>query len=349
MKLSPGKLRGLQRLADPNGRFKMIAADQRPPIKSLVAERRGVPDAPYADVADVKRLIIEELAGEASAVLLDPHYGFPAAYDLVAPRQGLILTLEDSDFDETPTGRRSSSIDDWSVEKIKRTGADAVKVLAWYRPDVDPAVAEHQQQYVETIGTECRRFDIPFVFELLVYAFPGSTTHTGDYVEQLDKRADHVIESVATFAHPRFGVDLFKLESPIPASEVPEHGTAESAHAADMFERLNSAAQRPWVMLSAGASQSEFRRIIGYAYDAGASGYLAGRAIWWQAFQQFPEWALFRSDLRLGGAQYVDDLNDLTDERAMPWTRHPTYGGSGPTMDRAEATFRHRYPGFEPS
>ena len=37
MELSPGKLWGLRRLADAGGRFKMLAVDQRPPIKNLVA------------------------------------------------------------------------------------------------------------------------------------------------------------------------------------------------------------------------------------------------------------------------------------------------------------------------
>ena len=349
MKLSAGKLRGLRRLADPQGRFKMIAADQRPPIKALVAERRGVPEASYEDVAGVKRLIVQELGGGSSAVLLDPHYGFPAAYDLVDADQGLILTLEDSRFVETERGRRSSAIEHWSVEKIKRAGADAVKVLAWYRPDADPAVSEHQQTFVETIGQECHRFDIPFVFELLVYAFPGSDTHTSEYTEQLDKRANHVIESVATFADERFGVDLFKLESPLPASEVPEHGTADSARVTEMFAQLNDAAQRPWVMLSAGASQAEFRRILGYAYEAGASGYLAGRAIWWQAFLGFPDWEGFRADLASQGAAYMEDLNKLTDQRAMPWDRHPLYGADGPTLAGAGAAFQHDYRDFKSS
>ncbi|NIS30131.1 MAG: tagatose-bisphosphate aldolase, partial [Actinobacteria bacterium] len=62
---------------------------------------------------------------------------------------------EHSVFEETPYGRRSSSIDDWSVEKIKRVGGDAVKVLAWYRPDADAAVLEHQHEYVAAIGAEC--------------------------------------------------------------------------------------------------------------------------------------------------------------------------------------------------
>ncbi len=41
-------------------------------------------------------------------------------------------------LDDVAGGRLSAEIDDWSVEKIKRAGGDAVKVLTWYRPDGDP-------------------------------------------------------------------------------------------------------------------------------------------------------------------------------------------------------------------
>ena len=35
--MQPGKLWGMRRLADAGGRFKMLAVDQRPPIKNLIA------------------------------------------------------------------------------------------------------------------------------------------------------------------------------------------------------------------------------------------------------------------------------------------------------------------------
>ena len=44
-------------------------------------------------------------------------------------------------------GRYSKNIKNWSVEKIKRMGGDAVKVLAWYRPDADEKSIEHQKIY----------------------------------------------------------------------------------------------------------------------------------------------------------------------------------------------------------
>ncbi len=51
MNLTPGKLWGFRRMADANGRFKMTAVDQRPPIKNPIAKHLGVDEAPWDQVA----------------------------------------------------------------------------------------------------------------------------------------------------------------------------------------------------------------------------------------------------------------------------------------------------------
>lgn len=341
--LSAGKLWGLRRLADRGGRFKMLAVDQRPPIENLVRARRETAEPPYEDVCAVKAMLVEELGPSCSAVLVDPHYAYPAAFDAIGPSQGLLLTLEDSVFDEDAGGRRSAVIDDWSVAKIKRAGGDAVKVLAWYRPDAAEAVRAHQQELVGAVGESCRRLDIPFVFELLVYPLLAEAGHTTEYVEQPGKRAEDVLESVATFAAPEYGVDLFKLESPWPAADVPEPDGAPTADVQAHFDELGRLAGRPWVMLSAGAGPAEFRRVLVFAYRAGASGYLAGRAIWWDAFQRFPDLDSMRVELRDDAVPYVDEINRLTDAEARPWTAHPSFGDEGPSLAGAGAGFRARY------
>ena len=113
---SAGKLWGIRRMADKAGYFKMTAVDQRPPIKNPIREKRGADEAPWEDVADFKKMLIEELLNESSAMLVDPHYAYPRGISVYDPAKGLILTLEDSVFEETPDGRLSSEIDDWSVE-----------------------------------------------------------------------------------------------------------------------------------------------------------------------------------------------------------------------------------------
>ncbi len=346
MIMTAGKQWGLRRLADDAGRFKMIAVDQRPPIKDLVSAARTDELATYDDVSLVKRLLVEELAPHGSAVLLDPHFAYPRAIDVVPPHGGLLLTLEDSIFEETDSGRKSSAIDDWSVDKIKRIGGDAVKVLAWYRPDASDEVKEHQQEFVATIGNACRVYDIPFLFELLVYSFPGDNAHTTGYVEQPGKRSEHVLESIETFTSPEFGVDVFKLESPIPAADVPDPLSA-SSQAIDetqaLFNEIDRISNVPWVMLSAGASKSDFKNILAFAYEAGASGFLAGRAIWWDELLAFPDVDRARSALRSESVGYLNDINTLTDEGALPYGEHRSFARDGTSVRPADGSFRHQY------
>ena len=346
MILSAGKYWGMKRMADAGGRFRMTAVDQRPPIKNLIRQRRGTAEAAWEDVAGFKELLIRELQGSSSAMLLDPHYAYPRGVTMLDASRGMILTLEDSIFEETPGGRLSREIDDWSVGKIKRAGGDAVKVLTWYRPDADPAVCRAQQEFTARIGDACARFDIPFVFELLVYPLARDAEQTRDYVEMKTKQPGLVLESVATFADPRYGVDLFKLESPIPAGDLPFPDGEGSAEAQRWFDELGRAAGRPWVMLSAGAGMAEFERVLRYAYRAGASGYLAGRAIWLRAFDRFPDWDGIRDGLRDEAVDYMRSLNALTDEAARPWHTHECYGPGGAAVLPADAGFRHAYPGF---
>lgn len=65
MELPPGKLWGMRRMADSGGRFKMVAVDQRPPIKNPIREKRGTAEAPFEDVAGFKLMLIEELQNRA--------------------------------------------------------------------------------------------------------------------------------------------------------------------------------------------------------------------------------------------------------------------------------------------
>jgi len=320
-----GKKWGLRRMATPAGHFTMVAMDQRPPIASLISTKRGigVGEVSFADMVAVKRVLVEALGGHASAMLFDPNFCFPAALERLPAHTGLVVTLEDHRFEDTPGGRKSHSISAWSVEKIKRAGGDGVKVLAWFRPDANPDILAHQKRYVESIGEECRRHDIALVLELLAYPFQKGARHTADYVESPDKLPELVLGSVREFAHPRYGVDLLKLESPLPGATLPARdGGAANMRAQQWFDEMGeicSDAGIPWVMLSAGVTPSQFVRVMEYAYAAGANGFLAGRAIWWDALQQFPDMEKFAAQLRQQGCAILRELEALILSAGSPW------------------------------
>lgn len=315
-KATPGKAWGLRRLAGADGRFAMLAADQRPPIMTLTKSKRGEAEYRFDDVAQVKELIVQHLAPEATAVLLDPIWAYKRCIPHVSPRQGLLLTLEDHAFKDTPVGRYSNEIADWSVDHIKRHGADGVKVLAWYRPDASKAVNEHQARFIRKIGDDCRRNDINFLLEFLVYPLGGDV----GYAEDPHKYPEMVIDSVRRFADPEYGVDIFKLESPLPAKALPDPDTGgtDAKRTQALFDDLGKACARPWVMLSAGASAADFSKVLTYAYRAGANGYLAGRAIWWDAMQAFPDAAAIAKRLQSESVPYMRAINALTAKTATP-------------------------------
>jgi tagatose 1,6-diphosphate aldolase len=203
-------------------------------------------------------------------------------------------------------------------------------------------VCRAQQDFTARIGDACARYDIPFVFELLVYPLPGEKNQTTQYIEMADKKSDLVLESVRVFADAKFGVDLFKVESPVRARDV---GESASKEVQATFDEMGRLCGRPWVMLSAGAGMAEFKNIMACAYGAGASGYLAGRAIWAEPFKAFPDWDAIRSGLRAQSLPYMRDLNALTDRAATPWFEHPVFAGKV-GVPALEGAFRRHYQGF---
>src|SRR2546427_5289033 len=78
MRISVGKLRGLQQISDPTGRFTMIAMDQRGSLQKML-HPESPKAATYAEMEAVKLGVTEALAPHASGYLLDPEYGVAAA------------------------------------------------------------------------------------------------------------------------------------------------------------------------------------------------------------------------------------------------------------------------------
>ena len=107
---------------------------------------------------------------------------------------------------------------------------------------------------------------------------------------------------------------------PAKALPDPDTGGADAKRAQALFDDLGKACGRPWVMLSAGASAADFSKVLTYAYRAGANGYLAGRAIWWEAMQAFPDTAAIAKRLQGESVPYMRAINALTAKAATPVT-----------------------------
>lgn len=335
--LPAGTLRGLMTLADATGRFAMIAVDQRPPIFQAIARHGGrrPEDVTYDEISLVKGVLVEVLAPHATAVLCDPVWTHPHHATAVPGRVGLLSTLEDHEFALVDGERRSQAIADWTVSKIKRSGAQGVKVLAWDRRDASEATRAHQDAFIADAGRACREHELPFVLELLVYPFPGEDATSAAYARAKPER---VLESVRHYAEERFGVDLLKLEFPADLKYTREFASGAfdgvaREHVYDLGEveahlaHLDSVASVPWVILSAGVGPREFALNVELACAAGASGFLAGRAVWWDALDAYPDVDAMRERLARRSVPYLQALTASV-ARGTPWTEHRRFGGA---------------------
>ena len=333
-----GKLVHIKKLCNDQSHLQMLAIDQRPPIFNLIKEKKK--RYTYKDVVDFKKNISLNLSQHSTAILMDPVYSVPNLIPS-SKSKGLIITLEDHDFIETHKGRYSKNIKNWTVEKIKRIGGDAVKVLAWYRPDADKNSIKHQKKYIETIGKQCEKFDIPFLLELLVYPFKNETGYSKDYKEQLDKNQNHVINSVKEFSKEKYKVDIFKLESPVDSSKLQNSKFNKATK--DAFKQLSKATRDiPWVMLSSGMSKKSFLNCLKLAYKNGASGYLAGRTIWLDAFKDYPNYKKITTKLNNESVSYVKKLNQLTKKNAKSLEKYLAEN----LIQKNSSNFKNTYKGF---
>ncbi len=94
------------------------------------------------------------LTPHASAILLDPEYGLPAA-KARSSNAGLLLAYEESGYDNTKPGRLPDLLPHVSVKRIADWGANAVKILIYYSPFDDAQVNDIKHAFIERIGAEC--------------------------------------------------------------------------------------------------------------------------------------------------------------------------------------------------
>lgn len=350
-RLSAGKYRHLTTLADARGIFKMVAVDQRPPLLAALARHgeREPAAVSHEELRSVKVLLTKALAPSSSAVLIDPVWAHPSAFTQVPGSVGLISTLEDHRFEVREGERYSKLIEGWSVAKIKRAGAAGVKLLVWHRPDTSAANQAHQDELVRAVGEECRRHDIPLILELLIYPLPDEVADSPEYAAGKPRL---VVDSVTHFSDDGFGVDLLKLEFPADLKFTREFSAGafdgrgreavyDLAAVQQHLSELDAVTNVPWVLLTAGVGPREFAVDLELALSAGASGFLAGRAVWMDTLAHYPDLAAMERQLLSSSVPYLASLSGLADA-GRPWPQHRRFGGA-PALDGAADNWHANY------
>ena len=336
--ISPGKFRRLQKLADAEGRFRMLAIDQRGSMIRALARAADTSrhEITYHSTAQVKRLITRVLSPYSTATLIDPQYGYPYSIDVLARDTALLLSREETGFEKSGREnreRRTILIEDWSVQKAVRAGADAIKLLIYYHTDASSETNRYQQQLCQEVGEQCLRHDLPLLLELVTYPLQESS----DSPEFAREKPRLVVEMTEEFSKPQYRADILKLQFPAELKYAdpfadgsfddrkrePVYGIAEVER---FCHEVHQAAAIPWVILSAGVDIQEFLQNIRLACDAGASGFLCGRAIWSTAVDHFPDLAKVERSLADVSSQNFRACNDAA-LCALPWFSNPRFGG----------------------
>ena len=325
MKLTPGKLSGLKAVSNERGVIAAAAMDQRGSLKKALGPKAG-----DQELIDFKIAVSEVLTRYASAILLDPEWGLPAA-KARNPKAGLLLAYEKTGYDKQVAGRLPDLLDLWSVRRLKEAGANCVKILLYYAPADPKNINEHKHAWIERIGDECMTNDIPFFLEIIGYE-EGLDEKGLDYAK---KKPQIVQAYMREFSKPRYNVDVLKLEVPINMKFV--EGTRSfkgeraytRAEALDCFRKSAECTDKPYIYLSAGVSNAEFSETLELAGESGVkfNGVLCGRATWADGIPVFAEKGLaaFRQWLEAEGVKNIQNVNDGL-KAASPW--YPIYGAS---------------------
>lgn len=266
MIVSLGKWRRLQQATSARGTFTVLAIDHRGPLRRKLAAAlpaEAVDDA----LAGLKEDIVRELGPGTSAVLLDPEVGVPRCLSrsVLPPHVGLLVALDTGSTGD-PRTLRTGLVPDWGVESSLRIGAVGAKLLVYYHPEAEDA--GQVEELVQRIGRACASAELPFYLEPLAYdpCEPGARLSSRERRRAVIGTARRLVP---------LGVDVLKAEFPVQIAEEPDEGLWREACA-----ELTAVCQVPWVLLSGGVPFEVFLRQTRIAGQAGASGVMAGRALW---------------------------------------------------------------------
>ena len=261
--VAPGT--SVARLARPSGAFAMLALDQRESLRSMLA---GVRPAPVGDaeVAGFKVDAARALTPVASAVLLDAAVGLPAVRSAGALAPGCALIVAADRLTQESGGPVEWTEVDEAVlsDDALAANAAAYKLLVIWRRGEE----RQRARVVATFVDGCWARGRPAIVEGIVRPDAGGRLDAAAH-----PAAHAALVREAAVELTSFGPDLYK-------AEVPTLGAAADAEIRDASQALSEAIPCPWVVLSNGTPPERFDAATVAACLGGASGFLAGRAIW---------------------------------------------------------------------
>lgn len=301
--------------------FAALAIDQRGALRKMLTKVKGE-DASDKELEEFKKIVSSQLTKEASAILLDPEYGLPAA-GVKNKDTGLLLAYEKTGYDSTVVGRLPDLLPMCSVKSLKEAGANACKFLLYYDVDEHESINERKHVFIERIGSECLAEGIPFFLELVSYDHVIADSQSKDYAT---KKPHKVINMMKKFSDSRFNVDVLKVEVPVNMEYVEGFGQSDFVYtkeeAAGFFQKQAESTHLPYIFLSAGVEAELFYETLRFAKASGSTfnGVLCGRATWSEGVEIFikegKETAI--AWMKNEGSKKIKQLNKVLEETASP-------------------------------
>lgn len=297
---STGVPLSLDDIATPEGAFAVVAMDQRNTLRRMFGAAHR--DSDDTSLRSFKVDVAASLTPSASGILLDPEFGVPAVLKegAIASGCGILVAAEPSSRGKFNGEPRASRDPAHNARWVADMGGHAVKFLVQMHPGRPHAAGEPDlvQEVIDVVAAivdDCRAVGIPSVIENLIYPLP----HEEHLSAQ--QREDLIVESARLLNET--GADLLKLEYP---------GNEQGCR------RIGDAVTGPWAVLSAGVAFDTFQDVLRISCDAGgASGFIAGRALWQEAVgMDSDERRAFLSET---GRRRLDACRAAIAGRARPW------------------------------
>lgn len=249
-----------KRLARPSGAYAMLAIDQRAALRKMLADAEGRPISD-ADVTAFKLSIVRTLSPLASAILLDTEFVWhqAVAQQAVAPSCVLIAAVDRFIASDTEFVADVEIDDAVPPARFRTDGAAALKLLVPHRPQES---AEPRVAMVRRFIALCREAGLVSIVEPVA----RGPRDGGPF----DRDAGIL---AAARELGSLGADLYK-------GEVPQNGRGDERSLRAACAAMTRTIASPWVVLSSGVEPDDFPRAVGLACAEGASGFLAGRAVW---------------------------------------------------------------------
>ncbi len=261
-RMSTSEFRGYQQICGRDGAMMVIACDQRGGMRTILASDPEEQAKIGNDIlGDTKADITRYLANEASCVLLDPVCAVPHVIEngALARDTALLIGLDASGWDTSPEGYRLSKlVPGINARRVRELGGTGGKIMVYLRADHAGANTANIEILRQVIADFARE-DLLLVVEFLTYQLEGESK------EDYKAKTPWLIEE-GTRISLGLGAKVLKLPYP---------GTAESCAKISAM-----AGEVPWAVLSAGVDHETFLGQVEIAMQNGASGVIAGRALW---------------------------------------------------------------------